>query len=191
VQHEGGGVGVGYKRVVLVLVALANLFFVAAPANAGVEISFYSRELGGNNFPHAFITLNGQTDDGTEKISSSFGFTAATLSPAILMGSVGGKVMNEPPSYVAKSNRQFSFELSDEQYRAVMQTIQAWRVRPQPSYNLNKANCIHFVGQVARAAGLEVEFVPRLMKKPRSFLLFLKERNPKLASGAQGPAARS
>ena len=42
------------------LALLAALFLgLQVPALAAVEIAFYSRELGGNNFPHAFVRLMG------------------------------------------------------------------------------------------------------------------------------------
>lgn len=167
------------KHRVALLVAIV-LSLLSAPATAAVQISFYSRDLGGNNFPHAFIRLSGQPDDGGQPIDSSFGFTAKAVTPAVLMGSVGGMIMNEPPAYVAKSNRHFSFALSDAQYRAVLSKIQAWRTRAQPSYNLNKANCVHFVGEIAEAAGLQVPSRKDLMKKPKSFLLAVKQANPHL-----------
>ena len=169
------------KRACLLFAAVAGLFLGAVPAAAAVEISFYSRELGGNNFPHAFFTLKGRPDSGGPLVDRSFGFTAKAISPAILMGSVGGTVMNEPPAYVAKSDRHFSFKLSDEKYLAVMAKVEAWKARAQPSYNLNRANCVHFVGEVARAAGLKVDFTPELMKKPRSFLMAVKAANPRLS----------
>lgn len=169
-----------YKRAGILFAAVTSLFFGSMPAAAAVEISFYSRELGGNNFPHAFFTLKGRPDSGGPVIDRSFGFTAKAISPAILMGSVGGTVMNEPPAYVAKSDRHFSFQLSDEKYQAVMAKVEAWKAKPQPSYNLNRANCVHFVGEIARTAGLKVDFRPELMKKPRSFLLAVKAANPRL-----------
>lgn len=153
------------------------MFSVPGMAAAAVEISFYSRELGGNNFPHAFATLKGIDNRTGEAVDMSYGFTAKTISPAILMGSVSGKVMNEPASYIAKSTRQFSVTLTDEQYQAVRSTIQKWETRKQPSYNLNKRNCVHFVGELAQASGLQVTFDPSLMKKPRSFLLSVKQAN--------------
>lgn len=172
------------KRAFLLFLAIIGILFGALPASAAVEISFYSRELGGNNFPHAFFTLKGQPDSGGPAIDRSFGFTAKAISPAILMGSVGGTVMNEPPAYVAKSDRHFSFQLSDEKYAAVMATVEAWKAKGQPSYNLNRANCVHFVGEIARAAGLKADFRPELMKKPRSFLLAVKAANPQLSEKA-------
>ena len=149
----------------------------AAPAAAAVEIAFYSRELGANNFPHAFVTLKGNLDSDGAPIDQSFGFTAKAVTPAILLGSVGGKVIEEHPSYIAKSDRQFTLILSDDQYRTVMATVEKWRTRKQPSYNVNRANCVHFVGEVAQAAGLTVQFPKALMKKPRSFLLSVRDEN--------------
>ncbi len=160
---------------VLFLLVLAGCG--AVPAGAAVEIGFYSRELGANNFPHAFVTLKGRLDSDGTVIDQSWGFTAKAVTPAILMGSVGGKVIAEHPSYVAKSDRQFALILSDAQYRTVMEKVEEWRARKQPSYNLNRANCVHFVGEMAQAAGLTVEFRKELMKKPRSFLIFVRESN--------------
>lgn len=154
------------------------LLLLPAPAAAQIVLSFYSHELG-STFPHAFVTLKGKTDDG-QVVDTNFGFTAKTLSPAILMGSVRGVVETSKPAYVASSDRQFSVRLDDRQYRDVLGVIDRWRTRPGKSYNLNKSNCIHFVGEVAQAVGLKVIFDKALIKKPRSFLLSLVSLNPRL-----------
>jgi hypothetical protein len=60
----------------------------------------------------------------------------------------------------------------------VLTVVERWRTRPGKSYNLNKSNCIHFVGEVAQAVGLKVVFEKALIKKPRSFLLSLVTLNP-------------
>lgn len=153
----------------------------ATPAAAAVEIAFYSRELGGNNFPHAFVSLRGTVDATGERVDTSYGFTARAISPAILFGSVAGEVLVEGPRQIARSDRQFAVTLSDDQYRAVLGVVARWRNRPQPSYNLNRRNCVHFVGELAQAAGLRVEYVRGLMKKPRSFLQHVRSLNPQLA----------
>lgn len=171
---------ISFVRKFCVFFAVICLFVAPGHAGAAVEMSFYSRELGGSNFPHAFVTLKGRPDSGGEYIDTSYGFTATTVSPAILWGFVGGKVINEPASYVAKSDRQFTITLSDEQYNSVMTAVERWRSKPQPSYNLNRANCVHFVGELAQAAGLAVTFPKNLMKKPRSFLLSVREENEAL-----------
>ncbi len=170
---------------------LFAIFFLAvqAPANAAVEIAFYSRELGGNNFPHAFIALHGIVDSTGEQVNTTYGFTAHSVTPAILWGSVSGEVVVEGERQMARSTRQFALTLSDERYRAVMAVVEAWRNRPQPSYNLNHRNCVHFVAELARTVGLRVEELPRLMKRPRSFLLHVLSLNPQLAAPPQAATA--
>lgn len=166
------------------LLALLLLLGLAGPALAAVEIAFYSRELGGNNFPHAFVTLKGTVDSTGEQVDTSYGFTAKAITPALLLGSVAGEVVVEGERQIARSDRQFAFALTDDQYRAVMAVVEAWRTRPQPSYNLNRRNCVHFVGELARAAGLRVEAERRLMRRPRSFLEHVRSLNPQLAAAA-------
>jgi len=161
------------------LLALA-LFAFHAPAAAAVEIAFYSRELGGDNFPHAFVALHGTVDSTGEAIDTSYGFTAHTVTPALLFGSVSGEVVVEGERQIERSDRQFALVLSDERYAAVMAVVDRWRNAPQPSYNLNHRNCIHFVAELAEAVGLRVERADRLMKRPRSFLQHVRELNPEL-----------
>lgn len=174
-------------RRLLVLAAL--LLSLQAPAKAGVEVAFYSRELGGNNFPHAFVTLKGTVDGTGETVDTSLGFTAKALTPAILFGSVAGEVSVEGERQIARSDRQFALVLSDAQYDAAMAVIESWRARAQPSYNLDRRNCIHFVGEIARAIGLRVEYPRRLMRRPRSFLEHVRALNPQLAPGPVAPPA--
>jgi hypothetical protein len=159
-----------------ILGMILALFLLPAPAAAQVVLSFYSHELG-SSFPHAFVVLKGKTEEGRD-VDTNFGFTAKTLTPAILMGSVRGVVETSKPSYVASSDRQFSVQLDDRQFKDVLAVVERWRTRPGKSYNLNKSNCIHFVGEVAQAVGLKVVFEKALIKKPRSFLLSLVTLNP-------------
>jgi hypothetical protein len=161
-------------RLALGLLLLTGL---QAPAFAAVEIAFYSRELGGNNFPHAFVRLSGTVDATGEAVDTSYGFTARAVTPALLFGSVSGEVVVEGPQQIARSDRQFSLVLTDAQYRAVMGVVDAWRNRAQPSYNLNRRNCVHFVAELAATVGLSVEQPRRLMKRPRSFLQHIRDLN--------------
>lgn len=160
---------------------LVFLVFASAPAAASVEIAFYSRELGGNNFPHAFVVLRGTLDATGEAVDTSLGFTAHSVTPALLFGSVRGEVVVEGERQIARSNRQFALVLSDEQYHAAMAVVERWRARPQPSYNLNRANCVWFVSEIAGAIGLQIEITERLSRRPRSFLQGLIRLNPQLA----------
>ena len=172
-----------------VLLAAFLVLGLPAQALAAVEIAFYSRELGGNNFPHAFVALHGRVDSTGEVVDTSFGFTAKSVTPALLFGSVSGEVVVEGPEQIARSDRQFALTLTDEQYAAVMAVIDSWRNRDQPSYNLNRRNCVHFVAELAQAVGLRVEYVGRLMKRPRSFLQHVRSLNPQLTGAPAVEAA--
>lgn len=174
--------GISFRRL-QGLVALLLLLVVAAPAPAfaAVEIAFYSRELGANNFPHAFVVLKGSLDSTGEQVDTSLGFTAHSVTPAILLGSVRGEVVVEGERQIARSDRQFALTITDEQYRAAMAVVERWRNLPQPSYNLNRRNCVYFVSEIAVAIGLRVEITQRLSKRPRTFLQGLRALNPQLA----------
>ena len=160
----------------MVACCLAWFCVVAAPAYAAVEIRFYSKEFGAS-FPHAFVELEGQDDRSGEKIHANYGFTAKTISPAILLGSVTGEVMSVDADYVRGSDRHFSMVLTDAQYDAVKATLEKWRQLKQPSYNLNRQNCVFFVGDVAASLGMRAETPKELMKKPRSYTEYLVSSN--------------
>jgi hypothetical protein len=185
------------RRVVFGLVFSLAFFFLFLPgqASASVEIGFYSRELG-TNFPHAFIVLKGTVDATGERVDTSLGFTAHSVTPALLFGSVRGEVEVPEAGYIAHSDRQFAVTLTDEQYRRVLAVAEAWRNAPQPSYNLRHHSCVHFVSAIAEAIGLRVDNVQRLMNRPRSFLERVRALNPQLgpadaATAAPGAAGAS
>jgi hypothetical protein len=166
------------KTGILFLAALLAL--MPAGVFAKVEISFYSHEFG-SNFPHAFVVLHGQDDRTGEKIDANYGFTATHVSPAILLGSVQGEVMSLDrkidAGYLKNSDRHFTFTLTDAEYDSVMATVDRWRRLEQPSYNLNRQNCVFFVADIAAALGLKAERPKQLMKKPRSYLQSIVEAN--------------
>lgn len=179
-------------RAMIRRLALAITLFLAAlasPAFAAVEISFYARELGGNNFPHAFFALKGTVDATGEQVDTSLGFTAHSVTPAILFGAVRGEVQVEGEAQIRRSDRKFSVILTDAQYRRVMEVVEEWRNAPQPSYRLRHHSCVHFVSAVAAAIGLQVDNSQRLMNRPRSFLERVIELNPQLAPPAAPAAA--
>ena len=160
----------------IALLAAALLALGAAPGWAAVSITFYSKELGAS-FPHAFVTLEGTLDRGGARIDEDYGFTAKTISPAILWGKVAGKVISDhSPGYVKSSDRHFTVSLSDSEYDRVMATIARWRDARQPSYDLDKHNCVHFVAELAAAIGMTPD-TKKLMKKPRSFIETLTAQN--------------
>jgi hypothetical protein len=160
----------------IAFLAAALLALTAAPGWAAVSITFYSKELGAS-FPHAFVILEGTPDRGGARIEEDYGFTAKTVSPAILWGKVGGEVVTDNSvNYVKGSDRHFTVALSDSEFDRVMSTIARWRAAKQPSYDLDRHNCVHFVADLATAAGMTAD-TTKLMKKPRSFLIGLTERN--------------
>ena len=67
----------------------------------------------------------------------------------------------EGPRQIARSDRQFALTVSDERFQAAMAVVERWRSRAQPSYNLNRRNCIHFVARDRRGAGSSGRICPR------------------------------
>jgi hypothetical protein len=157
---------------------LLAVLLLAAPASASaaVEITFLSKEFG-TSFPHAYVALEGVLDRSGERIDANYGFTAIHVSPAVLMGSVKGEVMSVDPGYMSKSDRHFTITLSDDDYDRVMAIVERWRTMKQPSYNLNRQNCVFFVAQVAASLGMKADTPNALMKKPRSYLEMLARAN--------------
>ncbi len=175
----------GYHRAMTffrtMFLSLLAIFLCAPPAaHAAVVVSFYSHDFG-DRFPHAFVTLKGRLDATGEAVDTNYGFTAQSVSPAILLGSVKGYVQTSKPDYVAKSDRQFSLTLDDATYVRLTAKIREWQDRKQPSYNLGKHNCVHFVMELAEVVGLKVNRKSKYFKKPKSFLLEVKELNPQLS----------
>jgi hypothetical protein len=160
---------------------LAAAFFIwsFAPvhAQAAVTITFWSHELG-NSFPHAFFTLRGIPDAGGAPVDTNVGFTAKSVSPALLMGPVAGKLDIAKPGYVAGSDAQFAVIMSDAQYEAVLRLVDAWSEgKPDSVYRLSDHNCVTFVKEAARIVGLTGLDQPKLMKKPRSYLKAVQVEN--------------
>lgn len=174
----------------LLAIALACLALLPLPARAQIVVSFYSHELGAS-FPHAFITIKGKPVGGGAAVDANYGFTAKSVTPAILMGPVYGVIESAKPGYIENSDRKFALTVTNTQYAALMALIEKWRELPGKSYDLNKRNCIHFVGQVAELLGLKVEFDKKLLKRPRSFLENIMRLNPGLGMASSGTPAKA
>ena len=144
------------------------------PAQADVLARFYSRDFG-SVFPHTFFEVEGP---GVPK--RNYGFTAKTVTPAILMSPVAGHVMAVNANYVLKSRLHFTLRLSDDQYRRLMAVAADWSRAKQPSYDLYKANCVSFVRDALQALGLKSNPNTRFLGKPKSFLLEVESLNPGL-----------
>ena len=165
------------RTILTLAVAFLVWSFAAVPAQAAVTITFWSHELG-NSFPHAFFTLRGIPDAGGAPVDTNVGFTAKSVSPAILMGPVAGKLDIAKPGYVAGSDAQFAVIMSDAQYEAVLRLVDAWSEgKPDSVYRLSDHNCVTFVKEAARIVGLTGLDQPKLMKKPRSYLKAVQVEN--------------
>lgn len=168
------------NRLRLLLAALfAFALGAAAPAQAKVVVSFYSHDFG-ERFPHGFVTLKGRVDATGQVVDYDYGFTARSVTPAILLGAVKGYVQSKGAKYVSKSDRQFSVTVDDATYVRVLAKVREWQDRKQPSYDLGSANCVHFLMELAETAGLKVNRQSQYFKKPKSFLLEVKRLNPGL-----------
>ena len=175
----------GVRLILLSLLLLCT--GLVSPARAEVVVSFYSHDFG-DRFPHAFIVVKGKLDATGEDIDTNYGFTATSVSPAILFGSVKGEVQTSKPDYIAKSDRQFDVTVDDATYARLLAKVAEWRDREQPSYSLNKRNCVHFVMELAETVGLKVDRKSKLFKKPKSFLMEMRGLNPELAAPVAEPA---
>jgi hypothetical protein len=161
------------RSCLFLVLACAGL---GSPAAAAVEVSFYSKEFGAT-FPHAFVTVRGVIDRSGEKVDTSYGFTAKRVTPAILMGAVAGEIVQSSSGYIANSDRHFALTLTDEEYDRLLAVVEAWRNARQPSYHLNRRNCVYFVGELAAAVGLRADTPKALMKKPFSYVQHLLQSN--------------
>ncbi|VXC72867.1 hypothetical protein [Sphingomonas sp. AX6] len=148
---------------------LASGLLASLPASAQVTVTFWSQEFG-ENFPHAFFQLRGTPQAGGAPVDAYYGFTAKAISPAILWGTVAGRIDRPTPGYVRKSNAHFSAVVTDAQYNALLALVREWDDKMgDGDYNLNRRNCVHFIAEAMRRAGLQVVEEKKLMKKPRSF----------------------
>lgn len=150
-------------------------------AFADVQMHFHSFDgsvLFGR-YPHAFVVLEGTLDDGT-RVDENFGFTARQTTTAVLNGPVEHKIMTESEKSIRSTNRHFTVTLSDAQYARVKREVAAWRNAPGKFYDLDRRNCVHFVGRMAQLAGLKVTYPASMLRRPKMWLNHVSRLNPKL-----------
>lgn len=168
-------------RRVAALVALA-LFAAAQPAVAQVRVAFHSfnGSMMGGRYPHTFVVLQGTLDETGQAVNENYGYTAASVGPAILMGNVAGTIMIEKPKYITSTNTHFTVPISDAQYHAIVAEMRAWRDAPGKAYNLDRHNCVHFVARIAEIVGLRADVPQNLVRKPKAWLNYVTRMNPQL-----------
>lgn len=165
------------KRFALIL-ALAW----SGPAFAEVQIHFHSfnGSVLWGRYPHTFVVLEGTLDETGRVINENYGFSARRVTPAILSGPVEHMVLAESEKNVASTNRHFSITLSDAEYIKVIKLVQSWQQAPGKFYDLEKRNCIHFVGEIARLVGLKVDYPDDMLRRPKRWLNHISAMNPQL-----------
>jgi hypothetical protein len=159
------------RRLALLIVLLLTV--APGMASANVVVGFYSHKMS-FWFPHAFFTLKGKLARGGA-IDTNFGFTPKSIDSAIVNGSVDGRLDIATSDYVAKSKRHFEVVIDDATYDRLVAFAKEWGARPK-NYNLNKSNCVHFVGYAAQIVGMSVNF-DKNIKRPQAFLDALTANN--------------
>ena len=167
-----------FLRFLAALLALVT----ASTAFAEVRVSFHSfnGSMPFGRFPHAFVSFDGTLDSTGERVKENFGWSARTISPAVLGGPVHGVVLVEKDKWLTKTNRHFTVPLTDAEYRKLRAEVEAFRTHPGKYYSLAERNCIHFVGRMAELLGLKVDYPAEMMRKPRTWLNHIGDLNPKL-----------
>lgn len=156
----------------------------AGPALAEVQIHFHSfnGSVLWGRYPHTFIVLDGTLEATGERVDENYGFSARRVTPAILSGPVEHMVLAESEKNVRKTNRHFSITLTDAEYARVVKLVQSWQAAPGKFYDLERRNCIHFVGEVARLIGLKVDYPQAMLRQPKKWLNHIAALNPQLGA---------
>ncbi len=157
------------------------LLLIAGPAFAEVTLTFYAHpgarvRDGYLLFPHAFVHATGSLDDTGDPVDWSAGFTARNPGPQLLFVRGVGVVAYPDSRYVGEGRPYLSLTVSDAVYRAVRERA-AWWASPEGSvYDLRRRNCISFVADLARLAGLQTAAEPSM--KPGTSLEATAALNP-------------
>ncbi|MEW4449222.1 hypothetical protein [Qipengyuania sp. JC766] len=168
------------QRFLTLLLALVALGWSGA-ASAEVTVHFHSfnGSVLWGRYPHTFVVLEGTLEDGT-RIDENYGFSALKSNTDALRGPVKQTILIEKPKTIRSTNRHFSVEVSDAKYRQIRDTMVAWRDAPGPYYDLDKRNCIHFVGTIAKIVGLKVTYPSNMLRRPKKWLNHITSLNPQL-----------
>jgi hypothetical protein len=169
-----------HRHVFLLLLPLL-VVLLPVPAAAEVLATFWSHDRD-QNYEHAFIVLRGTVEATGERIDTNIGFTARRVTPMVLLGSVEGQMETVSAGYIARaaSRPHFRLTLDDAGYARLMAFVGRWRSTAQPSYNLNRRNCVHFVIEAAAALGLSVNRQTRHTRQPRQAIEEIMRLNPGL-----------
>lgn len=173
------------------LVAGLLLALAAGPALAEVTLTFYAhpgaRIRGGDLlFPHAYVHASGTLDDTGDPVDWAAGFTARNPGPQLLFARGAGVVATPEARYVGEGRPYLRLIVADDIYRAVRARADWWHSPEGSTYDLRRRNCISFIADLARVAGLRTAAEPSM--KPGTFLEATAALNPQ-AAVAGSPAS--
>jgi len=160
-------------RILPALLALLLGLFPAS-ARAEIEVGFWTRELG-LELPHAFFTIRGTVEG--RPVEESYGFTAKTITPALLWGPVPGRIDLTTKGYMAASNRLWSVTVPDAAYPRLKALVARYSVKPGSIYRMNDRNCVHFVAEAAGAVGMRLPDGKGMMKRPTTYMMAIAAAN--------------
>ena len=84
--------GRGLKRAMIArLLCLIAALLLPLPAAAQVMLSFqsFNGSMFGGRFPHTFVVLQGTLEASGAKVEENYGYSAKSVSPAVLAGGGG------------------------------------------------------------------------------------------------------
>ncbi len=160
------------------------LALIASPVLAEVILTFYAhpgaRVRGGYLlFPHAYVQATGSLDDTGDAVDWAAGFTAKSPGPQLLFARGAGVVTYPDARYVGEGKPYLRLPVSDAAYRAVRARADWWGGPEGSVYDLRRRNCISFIADLARVAGLRTAAEPSM--KPGTFLEATATLNPEAA----------
>lgn len=171
-------------RLARILSAALLLSLVAGQAWAAVTLTFYAhpgaRVRGGYLlFPHAYVQATGTLDDTGEAVNWAAGFTAKNPGPQLLFSRGAGVVQEPEARYVGEGRAYLQLTVPDDVYRSIRARADWWGGPEGSTYDLRRRNCITFIADLARLAGLQT--APEPSMKPGTFLEATAALNPAAA----------
>ena len=166
-----------------------TLALIAGPALAEVVLTFYAHpgarvRDGYLLFPHAYVHATGSLDDTGDPVDWAAGFTARSPGPQLLFTRGVGVVDYPDARYIGEGKPYLRLTVSDAAYRAVRARSDWWASPEGSVYDLRRRNCISFVADLARVAGLQTAAEPSM--KPGTFLEATAALNPAAAWRERG-----
>lgn len=160
------------------------LALIAGQAWAEVTVTFYAHpgarvRDGYLLFPHAYVHAEGTVDATGEPVDWSAGFTAKSPGPHLLFVRGDGEVQKPDARYVDEGQPFLRVTLDDAGWHALKSRAEWWSTPEGSVYDLRRRNCITFIADLARVAGLQTAREPSM--KPGSFLEATAALNPAAA----------